>query len=223
MVETKIKELREKKYTIEQIADELGITTGQVRYRLYKKSAEKSRSDEEESMKMVTASETGEQTTKSINDISLAIPLYYGENELRIMVQGPTSVFIYWEVTWPLMRILAEYLNTPYEDLNKLLRIFDVTDIWFNGVNAHWHRDVLVQPMKDNQFIHDLIPGRTYIVDFGIQYEGRMIPLLRSKAISTPFTEIANHSKELVQHLIDQEENRIKPRGFENFSAYTIY
>ena len=228
MVETKIKELREKKYTIEQIADELGITTGQVRYRLYKKDIAKDSSKEGGNVPTISEEETDELKTceSTINPViqnTPPLPLYYGENDLRIMIQGPTSVHIYWEVTWPLMKILAEYLNTPYEQLNKLLRIYDVTDIWFNGTNAHWYRDVLVQPKEDHQFIRDLVPGRTYIVDFGILYEERMISLLRSKPKSTPFIGNAGQSEELVQHLIEQEESRIKPRGFENFSAYTIY
>lgn len=240
MVETKIKELREKKYTIEQIADELGMTTGQVRYRLYKKAVLKG-SNEGENMLTISEVETefktNESITNSVNRDRLnpsgcnqAIflntsppPPYYGENDLRIMVQGPTSIYVYWEITWPLMKIIAEYLYTPYEQLNKLLRIYDVTDILFNGVNAHWHRDILVQPTKDDQFIHELVPGRTYTIDFGIQYEGRMITFLRSKPKSTPLIADTYQYKELVQYLIDQEEGRIKPRGFENFSAYTIY
>ncbi|HJV44800.1 MAG TPA: DUF4912 domain-containing protein [Bacillota bacterium] len=208
-MDLEIIELRKRKFTIEQIAAKLGITVGQVKYRIYKKNLD------------TKSTKESLQVSRS-NSIPLP-PNYYGENEIVLIVQGPTSLYVYWEITWPLSHMVGDFFNVSFESLPRILRIYDVTDIWFNGRNAHWSHDIPINHQADNWFISDLAPDRTYTIELGVGWQNRFLPLLRSKPKSTPRNQpvpdgIAMHSGSSQQSL-----ERIKPQWFENFSTYTLY
>ncbi len=205
-----IYELRRKKFTIEQIADYLGMTVGQVKYRLYRKS-----------------SIAGEIRQNSIDEEkdqdNPPPPLYYGKDEITLMVQSPTTLYTYWELTWPCRNLVSDFFHTSFELLPRALRVYDVTDIWFDGKNAHEYQDIFIQPDADNWFIYDVMPGRTFIIDLGIFWEDRFIPLVRSMPKSTPPNREAGEWCEYVPLVRSDPNERFKPRWFENFSTYSIY
>ncbi|WP_134700290.1 DUF4912 domain-containing protein [Ammoniphilus sp. YIM 78166] len=204
-MEGEILELRKKKYTIDQIAQQLGITVGQVKYRLYQKNGKQ---DTEQ-----PKNEKAHQT----------LPLYYGELEMALMVQGPTVLFAYWEITWPVMNMLSDYLNLPYEHIDHAIRLYDVTDLWFNGSNAHTCQEITIDSATDNWFFHELQPGRTYIAERGIRHGQHYLPLVQSKPKATPPNQEAGEYNPLVPRIAIEPNERVKPRWFENFSAYTLY
>lgn len=209
-VDHQIYELRQKKFTIEQIAEYLDMTVGQVKYRLYKKSGAVA------GTKPISCNEENSQAHP-------LPPLYYGKDEITLMVQSPSSLYTYWEITWSCMKMVSDFFHTPFECLARVLRVYDVTDIWFDGRNAHGYQDISLQPEADNWFIQDVLPGRTYVIDLGILWEGRFIPLLRSQAKSTPRDREAGEWCEYVTLTAHDPKERVKPRWFENFSAYSIY
>lgn len=202
-MDVEILDLREKKYTIEQIAEKLGITKGQVKYRLYKRN------------KLV-------ETVKKPAVTLPYPPLYYGENDIVVVIQGPSTLYVYWEITWPLGQLIGDFLNASFEHVPKKLRIYDVTDIWFDGNNAHWHRDIDIDFQADNWFIYELFANRTYIVDLGIIYDNRFIPIVRSKAKSTPQNQGQDRLLITGENECKNSAEVIKPHWFENFSTYTL-
>lgn len=204
-----IYELRRKKFTIEQIAEHLGMTVGQVKYRLYKKS-----STAGGFQPLLMEEEKDQDRGDPIP------PLYYGHDDITLMVQSPTTLYTYWEISWPYMKLVSDFFHTPFESIPRLLRVYDVTDIWFDGKNAHGYRDIYIQPDSDNWFIYDVSPGRTYIIDIGILWGERFIPLLRSKPKSTPPNRESGEWHEYVPLVSHEPKERIKPRWFENFSTY---
>lgn len=201
-MEGEILELRKKKYTIDQIAEQLGITVGQVKYRLYQKNG------------------AGQPKKEKADSM---LPPYYGELEMVLMVQSPTVLYTYWEVTWPVMNMLSNYLNSPYEQIPHVIRLYDVTDIWFNGSNAHGYQEIAIDADTDNWFFHDLLPGRTYISERGIWHSQQYLPIVQSKAKATPPNYEAGEYNPLVSRMPIEPNERVKPRWFENFSAYTLY
>lgn len=205
-----IQELRKKKFTIEQIADHLGITVGQVKYRLYKKNDVAHPVQEEQ------------QVTAHFRKRPI-LPLYYGHQEIVLMVQGPTVLFTYWELTWPLMAMVSDCLGMPFEHLTKVIRIYDVTDIRFDGTNEHGYKEISFQAGTDNWFFHDMVPNRTYIAELGVLRELNYIPLMRSKPKATPNNRQAAEYSPFVEVVPSVPKERTKPKWFENFSTYTIY
>lgn len=204
-----IQELRKKKFTIEQIADHLGMTVGQIKYRLYKKNPFPQAVDK--------------QPHPSVSRKKPALPNYYGEQEIVLMVQGPTVLFTYWEVTWPLMSLVSDFLGAAYEHVTKVIRIYDVTDIWFDGTNHHGYQEARFEDGTDNWFFHNMTPNRTYITEMGILRDNQYIPLMRSKPKATPNNQEAGEFSRLVEVTPSVSSERTKPRWFENFSTYSIY
>jgi hypothetical protein len=223
-MDEEIHELRSKKFTIEEIAEKLGITVGQVKYRLYKKSTAQLLNGKPSTPTEPIRQENGiDQTSKtSLMEIPAA-PQFYGENVIAVIVQGPTAIYVYWEITWPLSGMVGDFLKVPFESLPRLLRIYDVTDIWFNGNNEHWYRDIEINGQADDWFVHDLMPGRTYILELGISWQGRFLPIMRSKPKSTPWNQPV-FARAMERPILSTGSNeRVKPQWFENFCTYTLY
>ncbi|OMP67675.1 DUF4912 domain-containing protein [Domibacillus epiphyticus] len=91
------------------------------------------------------------------------------------------------------------------------LRIFDITDIYFNGVNAH--SVTCIKVSKDDQFwtIKGLKRNRSYICELGFLTEDyRFFPILQSHPIHTPFQS----TEDYVQRLPDVEQYYQLPACF---------
>jgi hypothetical protein len=204
----RILQLRAQSMSIAQIAKECGLTVGQVKYQLRK-------------CKHFTSAEgMTEQTERQAERGSgWRLPSFYARDVVKIMVQSPTVLYVYWEITWPRMRMVASYLQADYRQIHKGLRLYDVTDRLFDGANAHCYRDVLVTAEACSWYIRDVEPGRTYIADFGLFHEGRFCPILRSEPVATPRNKPANWGEPLIEPATDTRY----PAWFENFSSYSVY
>ncbi|AWX57115.1 DUF4912 domain-containing protein [Brevibacillus brevis] len=197
----KILELRSRSMSITQIAKECGLTIGQVKYLLQK-----------DRVKPVTP-------PPARTELEWQLPAFYGRDIVKVMTQGPTVLFIYWEITWPRMRMVASYLQADYRHIQKGLRLYDVTERLFDGKNAHSVRDVLVDEEAHSWYVKDVEPGRTYIVDFGLYEHNRFCPILRSETVVTPQNSKAGWGEPLVEPVHDSAT----PSWFENFSSYSLY
>ncbi|MFD2371110.1 DUF4912 domain-containing protein [Brevibacillus sp. GCM10020057] len=207
----KIRELRSQSKSIAQIAKECGLTVGQVKYQLQKERAKAAEARD-------LTSSTPAKVQKRQDD-EWRLPDFYGRDLVKVMAQGPTVLFVYWEITWPRMRMVASYLQADYRQIQKGLRIYDVTDRIFNGQNAHGVRDVLVHEDAHSWYVRDVAPGRTYLVDFGLYEQGRFCPILRSEPVETP----RNTKAVWGEPLIEPAKETTSPSWFENFSSYSLY
>lgn len=62
-----------------------------------------------------------------------------------------------------------------------------MTDIYFNGYNAHRVFQLSVPPDADNWYINGVESRRRYLADLGIQViEGGFFAILRSNIVETP-------------------------------------
>ena len=212
----KIMELRAQSLPISEIARRCGLTVGQVKYQLKKSK----RHSTVASIQAQTQGATNQQEKKRSNTHHWKLPSFYGDNVIKLLPQGPSVLFAYWEITWPRMRMVATYLQTDYRMIRKGIRLYDVTDRYFNGANAHSYRDIVVHDEgASSLYIHDCQPGRTYIADFGLFHEGRFCPILRSEPIITPRNRQAPWGDPLISPVAATEY----PAWFENFSSYSVY
>ncbi|MDH6349748.1 DUF4912 domain-containing protein [Brevibacillus sp. 1238] len=206
----KILELRAQSKSIAQIAQECGLTIGQVKYRLQKDRAK---------VESVSAENRQMSSLASRREENWQLPAFYGRDIVKVMAQSPTVLFVYWEITWPRMRMVASYLQADFRQIQKGLRLYDVTERLFDGQNAHSVRDIYVCEDAHSWYVNDVLPGRTYLIDFGLFEHGRFCPILRSDLVVTPRNTKAAWGEPLVEPASD----RSAPAWFENFSSYSLY
>jgi hypothetical protein len=111
----------------------------------------------------------------------------WGVDRLAAFVRDPYTIFVYWEVSEERKRLVSRHFGAPWRDLRFFLRVHDVTDVLWNGENAHETRTFGVAPDADSWYVRELQPGRDYIVDFGLWTSaGQPFVVLRGKPAETP-------------------------------------
>ena len=115
------------------------------------------------------------------------LPDAYGDNRIVLIVRDPEWLFTYWELrkdvidsAWNTLIPLADWAKT-------ILRVYDVTDIIFNGYNAHKYFDIEVTDGARSWHIHAGEPNRSFCVDIGFLAPDRTFRVLsRSNIVRTP-------------------------------------
>lgn len=154
------------------------------------------------------------------------VPDRYHKDMLEAMVRDAHSLYVYWEVGDRKRWLVSQHFRCDWGDMPKILRVYDVTCVFFNGSNANSFFDIRTTPEATNWYIHNLHSNATYLIDFGTYtWEGQFIPLLRSRAIVTPRDYPASWGEPLaavVPEVNDGENSRqrIMPRFHENFRIY---
>ncbi len=108
-------------------------------------------------------------------------------NRLVLLVKEPTTIFAYWEVDELHKRLISEHFTSDWIKLPHILRVHDVTDILFDGYNAHDSKWMQVDADCDRYYIQGVQAGRRYLVDFGTKtWHGEFFCILRSNVVETP-------------------------------------
>jgi hypothetical protein len=109
------------------------------------------------------------------------LPEEYGEDSISLMTVDPRKLFIYWEVTEETFKKHKGTLN---------IRLYDVTDIEFDGTNANSYLDMVVNSGIGNLYLV-VNPAKEFIVDIGItDSSGTFGVVARSNKVSTPRSEV---------------------------------
>ncbi len=130
---------------------------------------------------------TGTATMERKREMPTDLPLGYGEDKIVLQVRDPWWVHAYWEVCWPTRERLSLELGNDYNRARAALRVYDVTDIIFNGTNANRFFDIEVNLDAANWYIDTGGPGRSWCVDLGLRLpDGRFVTIVRSNTVFTP-------------------------------------
>lgn len=110
------------------------------------------------------------------------LPESYGDEKLVLLVRDPYWIHAYWTVsakTMDRMRALG--------GIRMALRVYDVTDIVFNGLNAHTWFEIPAPEYVRNWNIQVPQDGRNYLVELGwVTTDGRFLPAMRSNVADVP-------------------------------------
>ncbi|TDY43076.1 uncharacterized protein DUF4912 [Alicyclobacillus sacchari] len=99
----------------------------------------------------------------------------------------PTCLFAYWFMTDDHRRLCEEHWLCDWSNMPLSICVYDVTGVWFDGHNAPLVRQEIIQPTDTtNWYIHNLVPGRHYVVDLTLERDGERFSLLRSNMVSLP-------------------------------------
>lgn len=115
-------------------------------------------------------------------------PPGYGDNKIVLLVRDPWWVFTYWEIRRDREEEAIKKIESSGDSIEKsILRVYDVTDIKFDGRNAHSHFDIDLKGLANNWYINVGSPERSWVVDIGIlSKKGNFYLMARSNSIRTP-------------------------------------
>lgn len=125
------------------------------------------------------------------------LPYEYGIDRIILQVRDPWWVFAYWEVTGYTWDRLKRELGDNFYNAKKVLRVYDVTNIIFDGRNAHNFFDIELGFDSKNWYINIKSPGRAWCVDLGLILPGgKFVTILRSNTVYTPLDGPSNITDE---------------------------
>lgn len=115
------------------------------------------------------------------------LPGEYGQDKIVLQVRDSRWIHAYWELCAQTVEKLENRLKGDFHRARRILRVYDVSHIKFDGKNAHRFFDIEADPRANSWYINTDGPGRSWCVDLGLLLpDGRFITLLRSNIVSTP-------------------------------------
>jgi len=134
-----------------------------------------------EEKKYFIGSYTGTKTMPS------ELPGGYGEDKIVAFVRDPLWAYTYWEITLLTLDNLKQKYGNDFYKARKILRVYDVTNINFDGKNYNRFFDIDINFEAGNWYVNTAGPGRSWCIDLGfVLPSGEFIMILRSNVISTP-------------------------------------
>jgi hypothetical protein len=111
----------------------------------------------------------------------------YCESRVVLLPVEPYLIHAYWEVTHSDIEKAKQRLGADYRKSQAVLRFYDVTNIIFDGTNAHGFFDVNIDLQSKNWYVDLWSPDKSYFVDLGFKTrDGLFLPLTRSSVAKTP-------------------------------------
>jgi hypothetical protein len=115
------------------------------------------------------------------------LPAGYGQDKIVLQVRDPWWIHSYWEVTWGTWERFKNELQDNFYSAKRILRVYDVSQIIFNGDNAHRYFDIEVNAEANSWYIDTAGPGKSWCVDYGLRLpNGKFITIVRSNTVQTP-------------------------------------
>lgn len=96
------------------------------------------------------------------------LPDSYGDNRIVLMVRDFEWLFAYWELRKDVIDSAMNILGIMEHHAKIILRVYDVTDIIFDGYNANKYFDIEVTGNAINWYIHVGEPNRSFCVEIGL-------------------------------------------------------
>ncbi|HEY2421424.1 MAG TPA: DUF4912 domain-containing protein [Neobacillus sp.] len=152
------------------------------------------------------------------------VPFGALKGELQIKLISPRKVIVFWETSEIPRKVIELFFNCKFDDLVMVVRIYDVTDITFNGKNAHFFNEISVPFENGHWFIKGLVANRRYIVELGVHLsENNFFPLLRSNSVYTPKIELSKGHEFHYDVLQFQQYEDQPPKWVDHVSTYSFY
>ena len=115
------------------------------------------------------------------------LPVNYNQDKIILQVRDPRWLHAYWELKQETIEGLKNKLGNDFFQAKRVLRVYDVSNIIFNGSNANRFFDILINDFANSWYIDTAGPGRSWCVDLGLMLaDGRFITIIRSNVVATP-------------------------------------
>ncbi len=116
------------------------------------------------------------------------LPKAYGDTKIVILPRDPMWMYAYWEISAVASEQLRKRLGDQRLGASRwTLRVYDITDVQFNGTNANRYFDVAVNADADNWYLNVGELNRIWCVDLGVVTpEGEFVVIARSNVLGLP-------------------------------------
>ncbi len=131
-------------------------------------------------------------------EVGDSLPSNYGDNKIVILPRDPLMIYAYWEINESKKaEVERKFGRDIFQKVPYTLRIYDVTNIDFNGLNAHRFFDIELSSEANNWYININESGKSCCVDIGLRITGEdFFILARSNIITLPTGRISDISDE---------------------------
>jgi hypothetical protein len=131
----------------------------------------------------------------------------YRESQVVLLPVKPYLIYVYWDVTSNDIEKAKQRLGGNYGHSKAVLRFYDVTDIIYDGTNAHDFFDVEIDLQSRDWYVDIWSPDKSYFVDLGFKTgDGFFLSLARSGVARTPCAWPASKVDEHYMLVAEDEE-----------------
>ncbi len=115
------------------------------------------------------------------------LPAGYGDTRIVVQVRDPYWMHAYWEISESKMNSVRRELGPHMHDARRVLRVYDITKVIFDGSNANKFFDIDIDDHASSWYVNGGEAGRSFCLDIGyLLADGRFVMIARSNCISMP-------------------------------------
>lgn len=134
----------------------------------------------------------------------ISLPVSYNEDVMTLMVQGPDTVFVYWELS-----------DCHWETVNRrgkvFLRLYSFYGQDTNAGHLSMVEEIQLPPFNTNWYFRGVSPDENYCCEVGfLQDEGEFLPILCSNPVHTPALPVNKFELDV------KTKAKITPNAFQN-------
>lgn len=139
-------------------------------------------------------------------------------------LESNQKIVSFWEIALWQKQLLTSYFN---KDINQdliILRLYDVTDLYFNGSNAHSYYEFQLKDTARNWTIKGIKQGRCYVTEIGYKIKNhQFFPILRSNTVhNLPIKMDERETPSLDENAVHKEQT-LRPKWVGKVSTYSYY
>ena len=117
-------------------------------------------------------------------DIGTAYPPAFYFDQIGLSFIHPHQGFIQWHIREDSVTALQSELGDKSHGANMIIRVYNVTNVIFNGYNAHDFYDVMVHSRQGNYYVQVDQLGRNLMVEIGLRLnDGKFLGFARSMPV----------------------------------------
>jgi glycosyltransferase involved in cell wall biosynthesis len=122
-----------------------------------------------------------ERLREIIWDVAHGYPIAQNEDAISFLMVNPHLGYLTWHIREQSVNILRAKHGGAFANAALVMRVYDVTDILFEGSNAHMFFDIDVGKRSGNYYFGVDRLGRNYLAEIGLRnMQGVFYPLDRS-------------------------------------------
>lgn len=195
-----------------KIAEKLNSTVGKVHYQWIKNGLDDSIIEVH-------------STKKEINNLTETNiqPHKEGTSYLVTQIVSSNRLVSNWKIASWQEDISASYFGSINKEI-IIFRLYDVTDIYFNGSNGHSVFEFQLSKASSHWTIKGLKEGRSYLTEIGYKVnQNQYFPILRSNAVHNLPDAIEQKDSLTYKHDAFYNERLFQPKWTDKVSTYSYY
>ncbi|MDR2399547.1 MAG: DUF4912 domain-containing protein [Endomicrobium sp.] len=139
------------------------------------------------------------------------LPKTYGDTKVFILPKDPIWIFAYWEISPIKFEEFSKQYKNDFDSSAFVIRVYDVTDIDFNGCNANKFFDIYISYDSLSWYINVGEYNRSFVVEIGFMLKnGKFISVVRSNFLTMPSYSVSDVRDELRRTLKFDFEKLLK-------------